>query len=89
MKSVITSGTGHADNIISLCDYFEKLGQFALESNEINGNDIAASFCKFSVVHRDLANMSKHLVSTLPFICLQFSHFDHFPWGLFLSLDKR
>ncbi|KAA0200550.1 Arf GAP with SH3 domain ANK repeat and PH [Fasciolopsis buskii] len=82
VKSVITSGTGHADNIISLCDYFEKLGQFALESNEINGNDIAASFCKFSVVHRDLANMSKHLMQNMNSILV-------FPMETFMQGDIK
>ncbi|OON17998.1 hypothetical protein X801_06155, partial [Opisthorchis viverrini] len=55
------SSSNHADSIITLCDYLEKLGQVALESDEIHGTEIAASLCKFSVVHRDLANMSKHL----------------------------
>ncbi|VDP86439.1 unnamed protein product [Echinostoma caproni] len=82
VKSVVASGIGHADNIITLCDYFEKLGQFALESNELNGNDIAASLCKFSVVHRDLANMSKHLMQNMNSILV-------FPMETFMQGDIK
>ncbi|CAL8081078.1 unnamed protein product [Calicophoron daubneyi] len=81
-KSVVTSGIGHADNILALCEYMEKLGQFALESNDVNGNDVAASLCKFSVVHRDLANMSKHLMQNMNSIVV-------FPLETFMQGDLK
>lgn len=43
----------------------EKLGQTALEGNDPSGNDVATTLCKFSVVHRDIAVMTKQLVRIL------------------------
>ncbi|KAF5399312.1 hypothetical protein PHET_07005 [Paragonimus heterotremus] len=82
VRAVIASGVGHADNIIAFCDYLEKLGQVALEGDELNGTDIAASLCKFSVVHRDLANMSKHLMQTMNSIVV-------FPMETFMQGDVK
>ncbi|KAG5441422.1 ArfGAP with SH3 domain, ANK repeat and PH domain-containing protein [Clonorchis sinensis] len=82
LKAVISSGTNHADSIITLCDYLEKLGQVALESDEIHGTEIAASLCKFSVVHRDLANMSKHLMQNMNSILI-------FPMEAFMQGDVK
>ncbi|KAF8561508.1 hypothetical protein P879_07009 [Paragonimus westermani] len=82
VRAVIASGVGHADSIIAFCDYLEKLGQVALEGDELNGTDIAASLCKFSVVHRDLANMSKHLMQTMNSIVV-------FPMETFMQGDVK
>ncbi|KAL3314399.1 Arf-GAP with SH3 domain, ANK repeat and PH domain-containing protein 1 [Cichlidogyrus casuarinus] len=49
----------------SLCDELDRLSQLALEGEETSGNDIGAGLCKFSVVHRDLSNMLKHLLQNL------------------------
>ena len=53
---------GYADSILALCGHLENLGQFA-QSDSNHGSDLTAGFWKFSVIHRDLANMFKHLVS--------------------------
>ncbi|CAH8556121.1 unnamed protein product [Schistosoma turkestanicum] len=82
VKSVVASGIAYADQITSLCDFLERLGQIALEGNEPNGNDIATSLCKFSVVHRDLANMTKHLMQNLNSIVV-------FPMETFMQGDIK
>ncbi|KAH8856678.1 ArfGAP with SH3 domain, ANK repeat and PH domain-containing protein [Schistosoma japonicum] len=78
----VSEVSSYAEQITSLCDFLERLGQIALESNEPNGNDIAASLCKFSVVHRDLANMTKHLMQNLNSIVV-------FPMETFMQGDIK
>ncbi|CAH8623094.1 unnamed protein product [Schistosoma curassoni] len=82
VKSVVASGIAYAEQITLLCDFLERLGQIALEGNEPNGNDIATSLCKFSVVHRDLANMTKHLMQNLNSIVV-------FPMETFMQGDIK
>uniref|UniRef100_A0A0X3NVM2 Arf-GAP with SH3 domain, ANK repeat and PH domain-containing protein 1 n=1 Tax=Schistocephalus solidus TaxID=70667 RepID=A0A0X3NVM2_SCHSO len=82
IKNVVSTGIGYADATLSLCDHLEKLGQFALEPIEGNGSDLAAGLCQFSVIHRDLANMFRHLMQNLNSILV-------FPMETFLQSELK
>lgn len=64
IKGVVGAGIAYVDSILALCDHLENLGQFAQSDNN-NGSDLTPGFWKFSVIHRDLGNMFKHLVSSI------------------------
>uniref|UniRef100_A0A5K3FKS2 PH domain-containing protein n=3 Tax=Mesocestoides corti TaxID=53468 RepID=A0A5K3FKS2_MESCO len=82
VKSVVSSGLGYAASTLALCDHLENLGQFALEPVDTNGSDLTAGFCQFSVIHRDLGIMFKHLMQNLNSILV-------FPMETFLQGDLK
>ncbi|BHF83850.1 Arf-GAP with SH3 domain, ANK repeat and PH domain-containing protein 1 [Sparganum proliferum] len=53
-----------------------------IEPIEGNGSDLAAGLCQFSVIHRDLANMFRHLMQNLNSILV-------FPMETFLQSDLK
>nr|CUU97346.1 hypothetical transcript [Hymenolepis microstoma] len=81
VKGVVSAGMSYADSILALCDHLENLGQFAQSDNN-NGSDLTAGFWKFSVIHRDLGNMFKHLMQNLNSILV-------FPMDAFLQGDFK
>ncbi|EUB55488.1 Arf-GAP with SH3 domain, ANK repeat and PH domain-containing protein [Echinococcus granulosus] len=81
VKGVVGAGIAYVDAILALCDHLENLGQFAQLDNN-NGSDLTPGFWKFSVIHRDLGNMFRHLMQNLNSILV-------FPMEIFLQGDLK
>ncbi|KAL5105730.1 Arf-GAP with SH3 domain ANK repeat and PH domain-containing protein 1 [Taenia crassiceps] len=81
VKGVVGAGIAYVDSILALCDHLENLGQFAQSDNN-NGSDLTPGFWKFSVIHRDLGNMFRHLMQNLNSILV-------FPMETFLQGDLK
>ncbi|VDM33181.1 unnamed protein product [Hydatigera taeniaeformis] len=81
VKGVVGAGIAYVDSLLALCDHLENLGQFA-QSDNSNGSDLTPGFWKFSVIHRDLGNMFRHLMQNLNSILV-------FPMETFLQGDLK